>query len=165
MLDGLQRARDQFASVDFGLMHKMHGRALTTVVLLCCFANAAFAQNNPDPIAVARSACAAAANQYAQQTERYSDALKLLYYQTRNDPAEQAKRLADMQPVHESFKHQALRTLTSSSDIAEVTALERQVQAWVIEQLWTFANEKYGQDKLFFKFYINNRCKQQFAVP
>ena len=27
------------------------------------------------------------------------------------------------------------------------------------------ANEKYGQDKLFFKFYINNRCKQQFAVP
>lgn len=147
-------------------MPTTHGRALTTVLLWWCVANLAFAENHPDPIAVARSACASAANQYAQQTERYSDALKLLYYQTRDNPADQAKRLADMQAVHESFKNQALRTITGPSDSsAEVAASDRQVQAWVIEQLWSFANEKYGQDKLFFKFYINNRCKQQFAVP
>jgi hypothetical protein len=35
----------------------------------------------------------------------------------------------------------------------------------VIDRLFVFAQEKYGQDKLFFKFYINNRCKQQFAGP
>jgi hypothetical protein len=47
----------------------------------------------------------------------------------------------------------------------EADAINRQVQTWVIEQLWTFAKDKYGQDKLFFKFYINNRCKERFANP
>jgi hypothetical protein len=43
--------------------------------------------------------------------------------------------------------------------------LDTQIKSWVIGNLLAFATDKYGQDKLFFKFYIVNRCKQQFAAP
>jgi len=139
-------------------------RSLTTILLLLG-AKVLHAQTTGDPIALARSACSAAANQYAQQAERYSDALKLLYYQTRDNPSEEAQRLEAMLPVHESFKTQALRNLQTPTGQTPADELSPQVHMWVIDRLFVFAQEKYGQDKLFFKFYINNRCKQQFAVP
>lgn len=131
-------------------------------------AHALFAQANPSTeslTAALRSACAAAATQYALPTERYSDALKLLYHQTRDQPDEQAQRLQEMQASHESFKTRALQNLPAPLENSESDAINRQVQTWVIEQLWAFAKDKTGQDKLFFKFYILNRCKEKFAVP
>ena len=124
-----------------------------------------FAQNSPDPIALACSSCAAAGTQFASQTERYSDALKLIYHQTRDNPGEQAKRLQEMQAMHESFIPRALQNIPSPTENTASDAINRQVQTWVIEQLWAFAKDKTGQDKLFFKFYILNRCKEKFAVP
>jgi hypothetical protein len=111
--------------------------------------------------------CAEAASSYAVQTEVYSDAIKLLMYETRNNPAEQTERLDKLKPSHEAFKQtalaqeQALRQSRSFS--AQDLASDTQIKTWVIDHLLDFATEKYGQDKLFFKFYIVNRCKKQFA--
>jgi hypothetical protein len=146
-------------------MHPSYGRLLTTALLCLGGNNVLFAQTSPEALAVARSSCAAAATQYALQSERYSDALKLMYHQTKDNPGEQAQRLQEMQAMHDVFKSQALQTIPGQADNMEADAINRQVQTWVIEQLWTFAKDKYGQDKLFFKFYINNRCKERFANP
>jgi hypothetical protein len=86
-------------------------------------------------------------------------------HQTRDNPGEQAKRLQEMQAKHDAFKTQALQNIPVQADNMEADAINRQVQTWVIEQLWAFAKDKTGQDKLFFKFYILNRCKEKFAVP
>ena len=111
--------------------------------------------------------CAEAASSYAVQTEVYSDAIKLLMYETRNNPAEQTERLDKLKPRHETFKQNALADeqarrqsqAWSNTDMQNDT----QIKTWVIDHLLDFATEKYGQDKLFFKFYIVNRCKKQFA--
>ena len=144
-------------------MRTSYARLLTTALLCLGGVNAMFAQTSPDAQAVARSSCAAAATQYALQTERYSDSLKLMNHQTRDNPGEQAQRLQEMQAMHDAFKTQALQNMPVQADNMEADAINRQVQTWVIEQLWAFAKDKTGQDKLFFKFYINNRCKERFA--
>ena len=119
------------------------------------------------PVRSAVTVCAEAATSYAVQTEVYSDAIKLLMYETRNNPAEQTERLDKLKPRHEAFKQtalaqeQALRQSRSFS--AQDLASDTQIKTWVIDHLLDFATEKYGQDKLFFKFYIVNRCKKQFA--
>jgi len=146
-------------------MHPIFARSLAAALLWLAGANVLFAQNSPDPIALARSSCAAAGTQFALQTERYSDALKLMNHQTRDNPGEQAKRLQEMQAMHDAFKTRALQNIPVQADNMEADAINRQVQTWVIEQLWAFAKDKTGQDKLFFKFYILNRCKEKFAVP
>jgi hypothetical protein len=151
VLDGLQGTRHQPARFDSGLMHPIFARSLAAVLLWLAGANVLFAQNSPDSIALARSSCAAAGTQFASQTERYSDALKLMNHQTRDN--------------HDAFKTQALQNIPVQADNMEADAINRQVQTWVIEQLWAFAKDKTGQDKLFFKFYILNRCKEKFAVP
>jgi len=111
--------------------------------------------------------CAEAANSYAVQTEVYSDAIKLLMYENRSNPTEQAERLEKLKPRHEAFKQAALtqeqESRQSRSFSAQDAAFDTQIKSWVIEHLLDFATEKYGQDKLFFKFYIVNRCKKQFA--
>ena len=144
-------------------MHKTYRRLLTTALMCLGGVNVVFAQTSPDAQALARSSCAAAATQYALQTERFSDALKLMNHQTRDNPGEQAQRLQEMQAMHDAFKTQALQNIPVQADNMEADAVNRQVQTWVIEQLWAFAKDKTGQDKLFFKFYINNRCKERFA--
>ena len=119
------------------------------------------------PVRSAVTVCAEAATSYAVQTEVYSDAIKLLMYETRNNPAEQTERLDKLKPRHEAFKQTALaqeQELRQSRSLgAQDAAFDTQVKSWVIEYLLDFATEKYGQDKLFFKFYIVNRCKKQFA--
>ena len=111
--------------------------------------------------------CAEAANSYAVQTEVYSDAIKLLMYESRSNPTEQAERLEKLKPRHEAFKQVALtqeqESRQSRSFSAQDLSSDTQIKTWVIEHLLDFATEKYGQDKLFFKFYIVNRCKKQFA--
>ena len=146
-------------------MHSSHRRLLTTALLCLGGVNLLFAQTSPDAQAIARSSCASAATQYALQTERYSDSLKLMNHQTRDNPGEQAQRLQEMQAMHDAFKTQALQNMPGQADNMEADAINRQVQTWVIEQLWAFAKDKTGQDKLFFKFYINNRCKERFVNP
>jgi hypothetical protein len=113
--------------------------------------------------------CAEAATSYAAQTEAYSDVIKQLMFDTRNNPAEQALRLDKLQIRHNDFKQTALPleqerrvSLALNTKDAE---LDTQIKSWVIGNLLAFATDKYGQDKLFFKFYIVNRCKQQFAAP
>ena len=104
---------------------------------------------------------------YADQTEVYSDAIKLLMYESRSNPTDQAERLEKLKPSHEAFKQAALtqeqESRQSRSFGAQDAAFDTQIKSWVIEHLLEFATEKYGQDKLFFKFYIVNRCKKQFA--
>ena len=111
--------------------------------------------------------CAEAANSYALQTESYSDAIKLLMYESRNNPAEQAERLDKLKPRHEDFKQAALSQeqarRTSHAWSAADVHNDTQIKTWVIDNLLAFATDKYGQDALFFKFYIVNRCKKQFA--
>ncbi len=111
--------------------------------------------------------CAEAASSYAVQTEVYSDAIKLLMYETRNNPAEQTERLDKLKPRHETFKQNALadEQARRQSQAWSTTDMQNdtQIKTWVIDHLLDFATEKYGQDKLFFKFYIVNRCKKQFA--
>jgi hypothetical protein len=111
--------------------------------------------------------CAEAATSYAEPTEAYSDAIKLLMYESRNNPAEQAERLEKLKPRHEAFKQTALtqeqERRQSRSFSAQDATSDTQIKTWVIENLFDFATEKFGQDKLFFKFYIVNRCKKQFA--
>ncbi len=123
------------------------------------------AQDTPTRSAV--TVCAEAANSYALQTEVYSDAIKLLMYESRNNPAEQAQRLAALQPRHDAFKPTALdqeqtRRQSQTWSAADVRN-DTQIKTWVIDNLLAFATDKYGQDALFFKFYIVNRCKKQFA--
>jgi len=119
------------------------------------------------PVRSVVTVCAEAATSYAVPTEAYSDAIKLLMYETRNNPAGQTERLDKLKPRHEAFKQtalaqeQALRQSRSFS--AQDLASDTQIKTWVIDHLLDFATEKYGQDKLFFKFYIVNRCKKQFA--
>ena len=119
------------------------------------------------PVRSAVTVCAEAATSYAVQTEVYSDAIKLLMFESRNNPAEQTERLDKLKPRHEAFKQTALaqeqELRQSRSFSAPDAAFDTQVKSWVIEHLLDFATEKYGQDKLFFKFYIVNRCKKQFA--
>ena len=141
--------------------------ALFSAVALLGVVSPSLAQ---EPATASRShvtVCAEAATSYAVQTEVYSDAIKLLMYETRNNPAEQTERLDKLKLRHESFKQtalaqeQALRQSRSFS--AQDLASDTQIKTWVIDHLLDFATEKYGQDKLFFKFYIVNRCKKQFA--
>ena len=119
------------------------------------------------PVRSAVTVCAEAATSYAVQTEVYSDAIKLLMFESRNNAAEQTERLDKLKLRHEVFKQtalaqeQALRQSRSFS--AQDLASDTQIKTWVIDHLLDFATEKYGQDKLFFKFYIVNRCKKQFA--
>jgi hypothetical protein len=124
-----------------------------------------WAQETPTRSVV--TVCAEVANSYAEQTEVYSDAIKLLMYETRNNPAEQAERLEKLKPRHEAFKQTALtqeqERRQSRSFSAQDATSDIQIKTWVIEHLLDFATDKYGQDKLFFKFYIVNRCKKQFA--
>jgi hypothetical protein len=119
------------------------------------------------PVRSAVTVCAEAATSYAVQTEVYSDAIKLLMYESRNNPAEQAERLEKLKPRHEAFKQTALtqeqERRQSRSFSAQDATSDTQIKTWVIENLFDFATEKFGQDKLFFKFYIVNRCKKQFA--
>ena len=111
--------------------------------------------------------CAEAANSYALQTEVYSDAIKLLMYESRNNAEEQAQRLNTLPPRHDAFKQTALsqeqtRRQSQGWSAADVQS-DTQIKTWVIDNLLAFATDKYGQDALFFKFYIVNRCKKQFA--
>jgi uncharacterized membrane-anchored protein len=113
--------------------------------------------------------CAEAATSYAAQTEAYSDVIKQLMFDTRNNPAEQALRLDKLQNRHGDFKQTALpleqeRRVSLALNLKDAE-LDTQIKSWVIDNLLAFATDKYGQDKLFFKFYIVNRCKQQFAAP
>ena len=113
--------------------------------------------------------CAEAATSYAAQTEAYSDVIKQLMFDTRNNPAEQALRLDKLQTRHGDFKQTALpleqeRRVSLALNLKDAE-LDTQIKSWVIDNLLAFATDKYGQDKLFFKFYIVNRCKQQFAAP
>ena len=52
--------------------------------------------------------CAEAATRYALQTEAYSDAIKPLMFDTRDNPTEQAQRLDKLQTRHDEFKQAAL---------------------------------------------------------
>ena len=122
------------------------------------------AQDMPARSAV--TVCVESANSYAEQTEVYSDAIKLLMYEGRNKPAEQNAGLEKLQPRHEAFKQTALaqekeRRQSQAWSAADVQS-DTQIKTWVIDNLLAFATDKYGQDKLFFKFYIVNRCKKQF---
>ena len=113
--------------------------------------------------------CAEAATSYAAQTEAYSDVIKQLMFDTRNNPAEQALRLDKLQNRHDDFKQTALpleqeRRVKLALNLKDAE-FDTQIKSWVIDNLLAFATDKYGQDKLFFKFYIVNRCKQQFAAP
>jgi len=111
--------------------------------------------------------CAEAATSYAVPTEAYSDAIKLLMFESRNNATEQTERLDKLKPRHEAFKQNALaqeqELRQSRSFSAQDLASDTQIKTWVIDHLLDFATEKYGQDKLFFKFYIVNRCKKQFG--
>ena len=166
MLDRLQRARHQPASDDASLM-----TPVLRFVLVCASLMGAslpsWAQELATPARSHVTVCAEAANSFAEQTEVYSDAIKLLMYESRNSPAEQAERLGKLQPSHEAFKQTALtleqERRQSRSLSAQDAVSDTQIKTWVIEHLLDFATEKYGQDKLFFKFYIVNRCKKQFA--
>jgi len=124
-----------------------------------------WAQETPTRSVV--TVCAEAANSYALQTEAYSDAIKLLMYESRNNPEEQAQRLDKLPPRHDAFKQTALsqeqtRRQSQGWSAADVQS-DTQIKTWVIDNLLAFATDKYGQDALFFKFYIVNRCKKQFA--
>ena len=166
MLDRLQRARHQSARYETGLM------ALTLRFALVCLSllGASHQILAQEPATSARShvtVCAEAATSYAVQTEVYSDAIKLLMYESRNNPVEQTERLEKFKPRHEAFKQTALaqeqERRQSRSFSAQDLSSDTQIKTWVIDHLLDFATDKYGQDKLFFKFYIVNRCKKHFA--
>ena len=166
MLDRLQRARHQPARDETGLMTLTLRFALVCLSLLGA-SHQILAQ---EPATSARShvtVCAEAASSYAEPTEAYSDAIKLLMYESRNNPVEQTERLEKFKPRHEAFKQTALaqeqERRQSRSFSAQDLSSDTQIKTWVIDHLLDFATEKYGQDKLFFKFYIVNRCKKQFA--
>ena len=127
----------------------------------------ALAQPVADLAQVARSACMVAAEKYAPQTETYSDALKLVMYRTKDNPTEQAAQVLRVQADHDTFIPQAKAAEPAKAKPAseQEAALDLEVKHWVIDQLFVFAKDKYGQDKLFFKFYINNRCKERFVNP
>ena len=169
MLDRLQRSRHQSArdGFRFYLMLTSVRFALLGAIASLGVVSPSLAQEAAAPVRSAVSVCAEAATSYAVQTEVYSDAIKLLMYETRNNPAEQTERLDKLKPGHEAFRQtaltqeQALRQSRSFS--AQDLASDTQIKTWVIDHLLDFATEKYGQDKLFFKFYIVNRCKKQFA--
>ena len=166
MLDRLQRASHQSASDDASLMTRVMRLALVSASLLgACFQTLA-----QEPATSARShvtVCAEAATSYAVQTEVYSDAIKLLMYESRSNPTDQADRLEKLKPSHEAFKQTALaqeqERRQSRPFSAQDLSSDTQIKTWVIDHLLDFATDKYGQDKLFFKFYIVNRCKKQFA--
>ena len=166
MLDRLQRARHQSARYETCLMTLTLRFALVCLSLLGA-SHQILAQ---EPATSARShvtVCAEAASSYAEPTEAYSDAIKLLMYESRNNPVEQTERLEKFKPRHEAFKQTALaqeqERRQSRSFGEQDAAFDTQIKSWVIDHLLEFATEKYGQDKLFFKFYIVNRCKKQFA--
>ena len=166
MLDRLQRASHQPASDDASLMTRVMRLTLVLASLLgACFQT--LAQELATSARSHVTVCAEAASSYAVQTEVYSDAIKLLMYESRSNPAEQNERLDQLKPRHEAFKQAALtqeqESRQSRSLSAQDAAFDTQIKSWVIEHLLDFATEKYGQDKLFFKFYIVNRCKKQFA--
>jgi|688.fasta_scaffold1275545_1 hypothetical protein len=169
MLDRLQRACHQSARDGFRFYLMLTGVrfALLSAIASLGVVSPSLAQEVA-PVRSAVTVCAEAATSYAVQTEVYSDAIKLLMYETRNNPAEQTERLDKLKPRHEAFKQtalaqeQALRQSRSFS--AQDLASDTQIKTWVIDHLLDFATEKYGQDKLFFKFYIVNRCKKQFAT-
>ena len=125
----------------------------------------AHAQTAPDLGQVARSACMVAAEKYAPQTETFGDALKLVMHRTKDNPTEQAAQVQRVQSEHETFIPQAKAAEPAKAKPAseQEAALDLEVKHWVIDQLFVFAKDKYGQDKLFFKFYINNRCKERYA--
>ena len=107
MLDRLQRARHQPASDETGLM------TLALRFALVCFSllGASLQTLAQEPATSARShvtVCAEAASSYAESTEAYSDAIKLLTYESRNNPVEQTERLDKLKPRHEAFKQTAL---------------------------------------------------------
>ena len=166
MLDRLQRARHQSARYETGLMTLTLRFALVCLSLLGA-SHQILAQ---EPATSARShvtVCAEAASSFAVQTEVYSDAIKLLMYESRNNPVEQTERLEKFKPRHEAFKQTALaqeqERRQSRSFSAQDLSSDTLIKTWVIDHLLDFATDKYGQDKLFFKFYIVNRCKKQFA--
>ncbi len=148
-------------------MFALARQALGCGALLALSAPALLAQEAAKPSVTVISACAAAANSYAEQTEVFSDAIKLLMYESRNNPAEQAQRLDKLKPRQEDFKQNALSQEQEKRQSLQLSDPERemdsQVKTWVIDHVLDFATEKFGQDKLFFKFYIVNRCKKQFA--
>ena len=135
--------------------------------LVCVGLSLSAHAQSPDLAQVARSACVAAAEKYAPQTETYSDALKLVMYRTKDNPTEQAAQVQRVQADHDTFIPQAKASEPAKAKPAseQEVALDLEVKHWVIDQLFVFAKDKYGQDKLFFKFYINNRCKERFANP
>ena len=141
--------------------------ALLGAIALLSVVAPSLAQEAAAPVRSAVSVCAEAATSYAVQTEVYSDAIKLLMFESRNNPAEQTECLDKLKPRHEAFKQTALAQeqefRQSRSFSAQDLASDTQIKTWVIDHLLDFATEKYGQDKLFFKFYIVNRCKKQFA--
>ena len=166
MLDRLQRARHQSARYETCLMTLTLRFALVCLSLLGA-SHQILAQ---EPATSARShvtVCAEAASSYAEPSEAYSDAIKLLMYESRNNPVEQTERLEKFKPRHEAFKQTALaqeqERRQSRSFSAQDLSSDTQIKTWVIDHLLDFATDKYGQDKLFFKFYIVNRCKKQFA--
>ena len=140
--------------------------ALVSASLLgACFQT--LAQEPPTSARSHVTVCAEAATSYAVQTEVYSDAIKLLMYESRSNPTDQADRLEKLKPSHEAFKQTALaqeqERRQSRPFSAQDLSSDTQIKTWVIDHLLDFATDKYGQDKLFFKFYIVNRCKKQFA--
>jgi len=60
---------------------------------------------------------------------------------------------------------QAQANIAPLGDTPEAQSIDREVQGWMIQQLLPLAQERAGQDKLYFKFFLNNRCKQQFGLP
>ena len=168
MLDRLQRSRHQSARDEAGLRTTPLMRVALVCVVLLGACSLTLAQQPPSTSSRSHvTVCAEAATSYAVPTEAYSDAIKLLMFESRNNAAEQTERLDKLKPRHESFKQTALtqeqELRQSRSFSAQDAASDAQIKTWVIDHLLDFATEKYGQDKLFFKFYIVNRCKKQFA--
>jgi hypothetical protein len=169
MLDRLQGARHQPArdGFRFYLMLPIVRFALVSAVALLGVVSPSLAQESATASRSHVTVCAEAATSYAVPTEAYSDAIKLLMFESRNNAAEQTERLDKLKPRHEAFKQTALaqeqELRQSRSFSAQDLVSDTQIKTWVIDHLLDFATEKYGQDKLFFKFYIVNRCKKQFA--
>lgn len=118
-----------------------------------------------DSASLTRASCARASEQWAGKAERYSESLKFMRHETRDNPGEQARRNDELAQAHASFRQQAQANIAPLGDTPEAQSIDREVQGWMIQQLLPLAQERAGQDKLYFKFFLNNRCKQQFGLP
>ena len=165
MLDRLQRARHQHARRGSRLMWGARRNWALGIASLVCLPLVWAQSTSADSASLTRAACARASEQWAGKAERYSETLKVLLFQTRDNPTEQAQRLDELAQAHASFRQQAQASIAPLGDTPEAQSIDREVQSWMIQQLLPLAQERAGQDKLYFKFFLNNRCKQQFGLP